>query len=133
MVWTPVDHGCSPWLIIRLATVRRSRTRAAVSSVHDPGREATLGELVGFRQGFYGCLIARADALFELADAVLCAEGPVRSLVGLSLVPEHRRGHGALYDGINCGRVDIARLRNLVAAQRLPKTADGRIGLAVDV
>jgi hypothetical protein len=101
--------------------------------VHDPDREATFGELVGFREGFYGCLTARADALFELCDAVLCAEGPVRSLVGLSLVPEHRRGHGALYDGINCGRVDIARLRNLVGAQRLPKTADGRIGLAVDV
>ncbi len=102
-------------------------------SVHDPDRKVTLGALVGFRQGFYGCLTARADALFELCDAVLCAEGPVRSLVGLSLVPEHRRGHGALYDGINCGRVDIARLRNLVAAQRLPKAADGRIGLAVDV
>jgi hypothetical protein len=73
------------------------------------------------------------DALFELADAVLCADGPVRSLVGLSLVPEHRRGHGALYDGINQGRFDIAALRNLVAAQRLPKAEDGRIRLAVDV
>lgn len=102
-------------------------------SVHDPGRDAVLGALVGFRQGFYECLTARADALFELADAVLCAEGPVRSLVGLSLVPEHRRGHGVLYDGINCGQVDIACLRNLVAAQRLPKAADGRVVLAVDV
>jgi hypothetical protein len=92
-----------------------------------------LGALVEFRQEFYGCLTARADALFELADAVLCVDGPVRSLAGLSLVPEHRRGHGALYDGINCGRVDIARLRNLVAAQRLPKAADGRVVLAVDV
>jgi hypothetical protein len=70
--------------------------------------------------------------LFELTDAVLCADGPVRSLVGLSLVPEHRRGHGALYDGINQGRLDVGRLRNLVAAQRLPK-AGGRIRLAVDV
>jgi hypothetical protein len=47
-----------------------------------------------------------ADALFELADAVLCTDGPVRSLVGLSLAPEHRRGHGALYDEINHGRID---------------------------
>jgi hypothetical protein len=104
-----------------------------VGSVHDPGRDTALGELVGFREGFYGCVTARADALFELADAVLCADGPVRSLVGLSLVPEHRRGHGALYDGINHGRFDIAGLRNLVAAQRLPKAEDGRIRLAVDV
>lgn len=102
-------------------------------SVHDPDREVAFGALVGFREGFYGCLTARADALFELADAVLCADGPVGSLVGLSLVPEHRRGHGALYDGINCGRVDIAGLRNLVATQRLPRAADGRIVLAVDV
>jgi hypothetical protein len=63
--------------------------RAAVVSVHDPDQEAAFGALVGFRQGFYGCLTARADALFELTDAVLCADGPVRSLVGLSLVPEH--------------------------------------------
>jgi hypothetical protein len=71
--------------------------------------------------------------LFELADAVLCTDGPVRTLVGLSLAPEHRRRHGGLYDAINNGRIDIARLRNLVAAQRLPKAADGRIVLAVDV
>lgn len=107
--------------------------RAAVSSVHDPDRETALGELTGFREEFYGCLMARADVLFELADAVLCTEGPVRSLVGLSLAPEHQRGHGALYDGINHGHIDIARLRNLVAAQRLPRAADGRIRLAVDV
>ena len=102
-------------------------------SVHDPDRKATFGALVGFRDGFYGCLTARADSLFELADAVLCTDGPVRSLVGLSLAPEHQRGHGALYDGINHGRVDLACLRNLVAAQRLPRAADDRIVLAVDV
>jgi hypothetical protein len=120
-------------LIIRLATERRSKPRAAVISVHDTDRETSLGELTTFRHAFYDCLTARADALFELADAVLCSDGPVRSLVDLSLAPEHRRGHGALYDGINHGCVDVTRLRNLVATQRLPKTADGRIMLAVDV
>jgi hypothetical protein len=39
----------------------------------------------------------RADALSELTGTVLCADGPVTSLVGLSLAVEHRRGHGALY------------------------------------
>lgn len=102
-------------------------------SVHDPDRPATLGELTTFRHEFYRCLTARADALFELTDAILCTDGPVRSLVGLSLAPEHQRGHGALYDGINHGHLDTARLRNLVATQRLPKAADGRIVLAVDV
>ncbi|HKS43822.1 MAG TPA: transposase [Amycolatopsis sp.] len=92
-----------------------------------------LGELAGFRQRFYGCLTARVDALFEVAGAVLCTDGLVRSLLGLSLASEHRRGHGGLYEGISHGRVDITRLWNLVAAQRLPKAADGRIVLAVDV
>ena len=57
-----------------------------------------------FRSEFYSCLGARADAQFELTEALLCADGPVRSLVDLSLAPEHRRGHGALYDGLNHGR-----------------------------
>ena len=31
--------------------------------------------LGGFRGELYRCFTARADALFEVADAVLCAEG----------------------------------------------------------
>ncbi len=97
-------------------------------SVHDVDRNQTLGELSRFDQEFHLCLTTRADGLFELTDAVLCTDGPVRTLVGLSLAPEHRHGHGGLYDAINNGR-----LRNLLAVQRLPKAADGRIVLAVDV
>ena len=52
---------------------------------------------------FHACLTARADELSELADAVLCADGPVRNLAALSLAPGHRRGHGALYDAVNAG------------------------------
>jgi len=92
-----------------------------------------VGELARFRRGFYDCLTARADALFELTDAVLCADGPVRSLVDLTLTAEHRRGHGALYDGLNCGRIDVARLRVDLACLPVPRTRDGRIVLAVDV
>lgn len=102
-------------------------------SVHDTGRAAALGELSGFRERVYECLTSRADALFELADAVLCAEGPVASLAELSLVPEHRRGHGAGYDAINHGCIDIDRLRVTLAALPLPRAANGRIALAVDV
>jgi hypothetical protein len=104
-----------------------------VISVHDPDRDAAIGELTRFRQELYDCLTARADALFELADAVLCADGPVTSLVDLTLTPEHRRGHGALYDGLNHGQIDLARLRVDLARLPLPRTQDGRIVLAVDV
>ena len=66
--------------------------------------------LRGFRTQFYLCLQRRADELFELTEALLCADGPVSTLVGLCLTPEHRRGHGALYDAVNVGRVDVERL-----------------------
>jgi DDE superfamily endonuclease len=64
---------------------------------------------------------------------VLCADGPVQSLAGLSLAPQHRRGHGALYDAVNRGRIDIARLRPSLAGLPLPRAADGRLMLAADV
>src|SRR6266705_1992695 len=64
---------------------------------------------------------------------VLCADGPVKTLAGLSLAPEHRRGHGALYDAVNHGRIGVARLRRSLAGLPLPRAADGRLMLAVDV
>lgn len=102
-------------------------------SVHDVGVAGAFGELSRFRREFYRCLTARADALFELTDAVLCADGPVTSLVELSLAVEHRRGHGALYDGVNQGRIDMGRFRNVVARQQIPRCEGGRVVLAIDV
>ena len=92
-----------------------------------------LAVLSRFRLDFHACLTARRDELFELADAVLCTDGPVRRLAGLSLAPEHRRGHGALYDAVNHGRIDIARLRRSLAGLPIPRAADGRLVLAADV
>lgn len=97
-----------------------------------PGVE-DIEVLCRFRRDFHGCLTRRADTLFELTDAVLCTDGPVRTLVGLSLAPEHRRGHGALYDAVNHGVLDIGRLRRGLAELPLPRSDDGRIMLAVDV
>jgi len=105
-----------------------------VTSVQDVfTRVEPSGGLSGFRLEFYDALTARADALFELVDAMLCADGPVKSLVELSLAPEHRRGHGALYDAVNAGRVEFDRLRSAIGALPLPRAGDGRITLAVDV
>jgi hypothetical protein len=92
-----------------------------------------LEALAGFRDGFYRCLTSRSDELFELADAVLCTEGSVKTLVELALAPEHRRGHGALYDGLNHGGLDVARFRRALSGLPLPRAADGRLVLAVDV
>jgi hypothetical protein len=92
-----------------------------------------FGDLSEFREEFYRCLRRRSDVLFELADAVLCTDGPVTSLVGLSLASEHRRGHGALYDAVNNGVIEVDRLRRALAGLVLPRDRDGRLVLAVDV
>jgi hypothetical protein len=86
----------------------------------DGGGGRAREQLAVFRGELYRCLTARADESFELADAVLCGDGPVRVLAGLSLVPGHRRGHGAVYDALNAGRVDVPRLRWAVGAVPLP-------------
>lgn len=90
-------------------------------------------ELGRFRWEFYRSCTARADALFELTEAVLCADGPVRSLVELTLAAEHRRGHGAMYDALAHGQVEIGRLRRALTSLPLPRAVDGRLVLAVDV
>jgi hypothetical protein len=109
-------------------------TKAVMDSLLERAPDVeSLAALSRFRVEFHACLTARGDELFELADAVLCADGPVRSLAGLSLAPEHRRGHGALYDAVSHGRVAIGRLRRALAGLPLPRAADGRLVLAADV
>src|SRR3954463_6438270 len=93
--------------------------------------EAT-DRLRGFRGELYRCLGRRADELFELTDALLCADGPGHTLVGRCRTPEHRRGHGALYDAVNAGRVDVERLGRVLACLPLTRMLGGRIVLAVD-
>ena len=104
-----------------------------MDSLPEDAGAGPLAVLSRFRRDFHACLTARADEQCELADAVLCADGPVKTLAGLSLAPEHRRGHGALYDAVNHGRIDIARLRRSLAGLPLPRAAGGRLVLAADV
>ena len=72
--------------------------------------------LVEFRQGLYSCFRRWGDALFELCDAALCANGPVGSVPQLSLEPEFTRSHGSLYKALAKGRIDDDRLRRLLVA-----------------
>ncbi|MGW0093848.1 NF041680 family putative transposase [Streptomyces sp. NPDC003328] len=104
-----------------------------MSLLDDAARVESLTVLSRFRADLYSCMSARADALFELTDALLCAEGPVNTLVDLSLAPEHRRWHGGLYGALNHGRLDVARLRRTLVGLPLPRGGDGRIVLACDV
>ncbi|HEY6750053.1 MAG TPA: hypothetical protein VI027_01860 [Rubrobacteraceae bacterium] len=67
-----------------------------------------------FRNRCYACLGRRADALFELCDAILTA-GRVPSPPHLSLVSVHRRGWGSLYAALRKGGVDEESIQNLLA------------------
>jgi hypothetical protein len=70
--------------------------------------------LRAFRDSFYRCLDRRADALFELTDAILTA-GSVPSPPHLSVAAVHRRGWGSLYAALGVGRMDEGGLRNLLS------------------
>jgi hypothetical protein len=90
---------------------------------------AQAATLAGFRNTFYGCLTGWGDALFELADAVLCAPGPVASVPSLSLEPIFRRSHGSLYKALARGSIDEDRLRRVLVEYR---PADWPLVFAVD-
>src|SRR3954454_2968913 len=92
-----------------------------VGVVGQSGAAEAAERLRGFRGELYRCLQRRADELFEMTDALLCADWAVSSLAGLCLAPEHRRRHGALYDAVNVGRVDVERLGRVLACQPLPR------------
>jgi hypothetical protein len=88
-----------------------------------------LVRLGAFRAELHACYTRRADALFELGDALLCAQA-VPSLPHLSLEPVHQRGWGSVYAALARGEVDAERLRDLLVSV-LP-SADPPV-FAVDV
>ena len=87
-----------------------------------------LEALRAFRIALHGCFQRRADALFELVDALLTA-GPVASLPHLSLQAAHHRGWGSLYDALGEGAVDAAALQLLL---RRHAADDGPAVYAID-
>ncbi|MFE5870372.1 NF041680 family putative transposase [Streptomyces roseifaciens] len=105
----------------------------SVSLPPNPASGEAFATASRFREDLFDSLTARGDELFELVDALLCADGPVRAPVDLTLVAEHRRGHGAMYAALNRGRVDVPRLRLVLAGLPMPHAADGRLVLAVDI
>jgi hypothetical protein len=79
---------------------------------------APFDTLRALRGSLYRCFDRRADALFELGDAILTA-GVVPSPAHLSLETAHRRGWGSLYAALNRGRIDLEALRGLLACHSL--------------
>ncbi len=100
--------------------------------VHDGSTmEPPPDTLRAFRRSFYECFHRRKDALFELADAILAADGAAPSPAHLSLQVSHRRGWGSLYAALDRGRIDAQALRRLLA--RHPLAGSETPVYAVDV
>jgi hypothetical protein len=95
-----------------------------------PMPPSPLERLGAFRSELHGSFTRRADALFELGDALLCSQTPFPSLPHLSLEPTHRRGWGSAYAALASGRIDTERLRDLLVSHLPP--ADPLV-FAVDV
>jgi hypothetical protein len=95
--------------------------------------EPLAQSLRAFRDSFYRCLDGRADALFELTDAILTV-GSVPSPPHLSLAAVHRRGWGSLYAALGMGRMDEGGLRGLLSGRPLGDEEPGDPPIyAVDV
>jgi hypothetical protein len=79
-----------------------------------PMPTSALVRLGAFRDQLHAHFSRRADALFEVGDALLCQPTPFLSLPHLSLEPAHQRGWGSTYAALVCGRIDTERLRDLL-------------------
>lgn len=91
--------------------------------------QVSLKRLVDFRLGVYASFTLRADALFELVEALLLSP-IIHSAVEVSQSPTFRRRFASLYDALDNGRIDPDALRKtLVAAE--PQEALTVAGYAV--
>ena len=88
--------------------------------------------LRAFRRSLYECIHRRGDALFELTDAILTADGAAPSPAHLSLQSSHRRGWGSLYAALCKGRIDAEALRRLLTRHPLTQEEETPV-YAVDV
>ena len=90
----------------------------SVAEGHTP--EASLR---AFRARLHAFFDKRADAPFELTDAILIA-GSIPSPPHLSLTPAHRRGWGSLYAALSKGRIEEKAVQGLLA--RYPMVHDDK-------
>jgi hypothetical protein len=80
-----------------------------------------VNKLIEFRQAVYEHgMVARRDALFDLADALMC-EGAVSSFVRLSQSERFMRKWSSLYAAVEDGEIDSHWLRTYLAGQ-VPQT-----------
>lgn len=91
-----------------------------------------LSTLKEFRQHVYGCFERSRDALFNLCDA-LSSESQARSVPELSLSGLFERRWSSVYEALQDGRIDVARLRRVFVESLIEKQpAEEPIWLGID-
>jgi hypothetical protein len=84
------------------------------------------------RQQIYACFERRADALFQLTDALL-GESQAKSLAELSLSPNFQQKWTSVYAALQDGRINIEHIRaTLVPALLAEKPESELVWIAVD-
>jgi hypothetical protein len=76
MARSPLDHLRVPSTELENEGGGRGVSVQQLRGLSEQARSRRIDDLAVFRCVFYDCLTLRADALFELTDAVLCADGP---------------------------------------------------------
>lgn len=84
-----------------------------------------------FRHQVYACFESAADALFELADALL-TEASAQSVIELSLSPCFRRRWPSLYEALEDGRMQQDALLKVLVATASEWQQGQRLWLGVD-
>ena len=92
---------------------------------------AALEALLAFRAAVYAAFGRRADALFELLDA-LASAGAVASPIHLSLEAVHRRGWGSFSAALAKGEIPADAIEVLLAQYPLAEAANGPLIYGVD-
>jgi hypothetical protein len=105
--------------------------RAALVPAGQRAALTALDALLAFRAATYAAFGRRADALFEIMDA-LTGAGTVTSPVHLSLEPVHRRGWGSFYAALNEGTIAAEAMEALLAQHPLAEAAEGSLIYGVD-
>ena len=91
-----------------------------------------FNKLKQIRQQLYESLERGADALFNLADALLC-ESQTQSLPELSLSPFFERKFPSVYEALEDGRLNIEQVRAIWVSVLLAERAENEaIWIAVD-
>ncbi len=87
--------------------------------------------LIDFRTDVYASFTRAADALFDLADALL-TDPLARSFIELALSPAFRRRWPSLYEALEDGRIDQGALRQVFVNAMPAPPAGKRLLIGVD-